>query len=319
MADLADPKDARLTFHDGSCYRCGATGDLLRFTEFGKAVCAACYPAFFRRRVARTLSRYQMVRKKDTIGVAVSGGKDSGALLHALWTMRHDLGLWVAAVHVHMGLGAYSDRSLASAEELAGRLGVRLVVERISDLGIELAPTGSFAMCSVCGAVRRALLDRVGLREGWSAIATGHTLDDRLQQMLKRLLTGRLDAPRPVLPGDAAHPPRVKPLCLIPDRAVVAYAQLEGLSVCPDTCPEFDPQTHRFRAVFELLESLAPMAKVQLVQSLGRAMNRPSPGGPELPCPDCGNPTASGLCPICRLRRLAAEQEPSTEREKRAL
>jgi tRNA(Ile)-lysidine synthase TilS/MesJ len=231
--------------------------------------------------------------------------------------MRHDLGIWVAAIHVHMGLGEYSDRSLASAEELAGRLGLRLVVERTSDLGIELAPVGTFAMCSVCGAVRRALLDRVGHREGWTAVATGHTLDDRLQQMLKRLLTGRLDAPRPVLPGDAAHPRKIKPLCLIPDRAVEAYARLECLPVCPECCPQFDPQTHRFRAVFDLLESLAPMAKVQLVQSLGRAMNHPSPGGPDLPCPDCGNPTASGVCPICRLRRLAAGEEPHGEREKR--
>ena len=317
MSSPVVPDNTRLAFHDGSCCRCGATGDLLRFSEFGKAVCPDCYPAFFRRRVARMLSRYQMARKKETIGVAVSGGKDSGALLHALWTMRHDLGLWVAALHVHMGLGEYSDLSLATVEELAGRLSVPLVVERVSDLGVEVAPVGSFAMCSVCGAVRRALLDRVGLREGWSAVATGHTLDDRLQQMLKRLLTGRLDAPRPVLPGDAAHPRKIKPLCLIPDRAVEAYARLENVPVCADTCPHFDPDSHRFRAVFELLESLAPMAKTQLVQSLGRAMNRASPGGPDLPCPDCSSPTASGVCPICRLRRLAAGQEPLADQEKR--
>ena len=309
------PEDAPLAFHDGSCCRCGATADLLRFTEFGKAVCAGCYPAFFRRRVARTLSRYEMTRKKETIGVAVSGGKDSGSLLHALWAMRHRLGLRVGALHVHMGLGEYSDRSLATVEALTDGLGVPLVLERVSDHGVEIGPVSSFPMCSVCGAVRRALLDRVGLREGWSAVATGHTLDDRLQQMLKRLLTGRLDAPRPLLPGDAYHPRKIKPLSLIPDRAVEAYARLEGIPVCEATCPRFDPEAHRLRQVFELLESLAPMAKTQVVQSLGQAMNRPAPGGPDAPCPDCGSPTSSGICPICRLKRLAAGRRTEAEQE----
>jgi hypothetical protein len=101
-----------------------------------------------------------------------------------------------------MGLGEYSEQSLQTVRGLVEPLRVPLVIERVADHGVRVEPAGNFRMCSVCGAVRRALLDRVGLREGFTAIATGHTLDDRLQQMLKRLLTGRLDAPRPILPGD---------------------------------------------------------------------------------------------------------------------
>jgi tRNA-5-methyluridine54 2-sulfurtransferase len=299
-----------LAFHDGSCCRCRSTDDLLRFTEFGKAVCAACYPEFFRRRVARTLSRYQMIRKRETIAVALSGGKDSGALLHALWALRHRLNIQLAGLHIHMGLGEYSDRCLETVRQLTGDLGTPLVVERLEDHGVAVRPAGTFAMCSVCGAVRRALLDRVGLREGWAAVATGHTLDDRLQQMLKRLLTGRLDAPKPVLPGDEYHPRKIKPLCLIPDRAVEAYAGLEGIPYVREACPQFAPESHRLKRVLDLLEELAPMAKSQLVQTLGRAMDHPAPGGPDAPCPDCGSPTGSGICPICRLRRLTrAEAE----------
>ncbi|MBU0609876.1 MAG: hypothetical protein KKI08_18475, partial [Armatimonadetes bacterium] len=126
------------------------------------------------------------------------GRQGQAALLHALWSLRWRLNLHLSALHIHMGLGDYSDLSLAAVTELTDRLGVPLVVERVEDFGVRIQPVGTFALCSVCGAVRRALMDRAGLREGWEAVATGHTLDDWLQQMLKRLLTGRLDAPKPV-------------------------------------------------------------------------------------------------------------------------
>lgn len=298
---------SHLAFHDGSCCRCGATGELYEFTEFGKAVCPACYPLFFQRRVASTMRRYSMVRGGDAVGVAVSGGKDSTALLHALWSLRVRLRLSVVALHIDMGLGEFSELSLQSTRLLTEQLGVPLVVERVADYGVEVAPAGNFAMCSVCGAVRRALMDRVGLREGFSAVATGHTLDDRLQQMLKRLLTGRLDAPRPVLTGDECHPPKIKPLSFIPDRASRAYVEVLQLPYLSATCPQFDPQSHRFKAVFELLEELAPMGKSQLVNTLHKAMKAPPPGGPDRPCPDCGSPTGTDVCPLCRLRRLRSD------------
>jgi tRNA(Ile)-lysidine synthase TilS/MesJ len=300
---LTDHPRPKLAYHDDSCHRCRATSDLVRISEFGKATCAHCYPAYFRSRVRHTLQRYQMLRKGDTVGVAVSGGKDSAALLHALWGEWPQAREGVQAVHVDMGLGAYSESCREVVGDLTARLGVRLVVVRVADYGVAIAPVGNFAQCSVCGAVRRALLDRTGLREGWAAIATGHTLDDRLQQMLKRLLCGRLDAPRPVLPGDAAHPRRIKPLSLIPDEACEAYVRLEQLPWVPVACPQFDPASHRLKQVFDLMESLAPMSKQQLVATLHRVMQEPSPSGPDAPCPDCGHPTASGICPLCRLKR----------------
>lgn len=297
--------EPKLTFHDGSCCRCGATADLFRFTEFGKAVCPACYPAFFRRRVCATMRKFEMLRKGDLIAVALSGGKDSAAVLHTLWQERWRLNIRVIAMHIDMGLGEYSDHSLAVVEELTGQLGVPLIVECVADYGVQIQPAGNFEMCSVCGAVRRALMDRVGLREQADAVATGHTLDDWLQQILKRLLTGRLDAPKPVLPGDEFHPRKIKPLSLTPDRASAAYIQCLGLPTVTQPCPQFDPHSHRLKQVTELLEQLAPSGKTQLINTLRKAMKEPAPGGPDHPCTDCRQPTGTDLCPICRLKRLS--------------
>ncbi|MBU0606870.1 MAG: tRNA 2-thiocytidine biosynthesis TtcA family protein, partial [Armatimonadetes bacterium] len=300
-----------LAFHDGSCTRCGATDDLVRLSEFGKAYCRACFPEAFQRRTCQTFRRYEMLRKgHHHVGVALSGGKDSAALLHALWSLRWRLNLRLSALHIHMGLGDYSDLSLAAVTELTDRLGVPLVVERVEDFGVRIQPVGTFALCSVCGAVRRALLDRPGLREGWEAVATGHTLDDWLQQMLKRLLTGRLDAPKPVLPGDEFHPRKLKPLSLMPDEACREYVAIESLPHVATQCEHFHPDTHRLKQVFALLESLAPSGKQQFVHTLTKAMKAPRPVARTIRAPNAANPRAPTSVPSAASSASSPSRKP---------
>lgn len=291
-----------MTFHDHDCVSCHTTENLIRLSELGKAVCRGCYPEFFRRRVQSTIRRYQMIRKRQSIAVAFSGGKDSTALLHVLRHARHRLNIRLTALHINMGIAGYSDMVQAHVEEFCRRFNTDLIVEKVADYDINIRPIRTFSICSTCGAVRRALMDRAYAREGWDALATGHTLDDRLQQMLKRLISGRMDAPRPVLPGDGTHPRKIKPLTAIPDRACELYVEIANLPYISEQCPWFVPESHRLKDVFDLLEQMAPLGKNQVANTLGKLMVKPAPAGEELPCPHCGNPTRSGICPLCRLR-----------------
>jgi hypothetical protein len=76
-----------------------------------------------------------------------------------------------------------------------------------------------------------------------------------------------------------------------------------GLPVVEGACPLFVPDTHRFKDVFEALESLAPMAKKQLIRGLSRGLRRPPmPERHEHACPECGELTYYNPCPLCRLR-----------------
>jgi tRNA(Ile)-lysidine synthase TilS/MesJ len=162
-------------------------------------------------------------------------------------------------------------------------------------------------MCAVCGAIRRAILPRVAQRAGAEVLCTGHTLDDQLVYALKDLLSGRAHPPRPVLPATAGFPQKSKPLFFLPERATAIYCGLAGLPTVAGACPRFDPSTHRFKAVFELLERLAPLGKKQLLTSLSRFITRPKgPDREEHPCPVCGLPTSFSPCPLCRLRASQA-------------
>ncbi len=57
----------------------------------GRRLCRGCFIDSIIEKAKRTISKYKMLRHGDRVGVAVSGGKDSLALLHILSTIakRH--------------------------------------------------------------------------------------------------------------------------------------------------------------------------------------------------------------------------------------
>lgn len=298
----ADP--ARLTFHSGSCCRCGGAGPLVEVSEFGKAVCEDCYPEFWRRRVEATVRRFRMIPRAARVAVAVSGGGDSGALLHALGLMRRRLNFGLIALHLDQGMGEYTARCLEVVRAQAEMAAVELRVGRVQDFGVRVEEVGAWPVCAVCGAVRRAVLPVLAREYGVAVVCTGHTLDDHLMFMLKNILSGHPASPPPVQPAIHGYPAKVKPLIQIPDVAAKAYARLCQIPVVADPCPHFDPATHRLKEVFELLERNAPMGKQQFWQVMRKLMPRDAATRPEAPCPRCGELTSLGTCPLCRLRAL---------------
>jgi tRNA-5-methyluridine54 2-sulfurtransferase len=295
--------DHRLVFHHDDCAICRQPGDLLRISEFGKAVCRGCLPHFVQRRIESLMRRRQMYKGGDTIAVAISGGKDSAALAHILHCLRRRLRISMVGLHVNMNLGAFSEASEQAAVEVCDQLQTKLHISRVADLGVTVRPVGQFHQCGVCGAVRRALLNRLSAELGVSALATGHSLEDILQFMLKGILSGRLQAPRPVLPALSHRPRRIKPLYFTPEAATEAYAQLLDLPSTDAECSHFVPESHRFKQVFELLEQQAPMGKIQFAHTMLKTMRGTPNDELQRSCADCGEPTNAVYCPICRLRR----------------
>jgi len=125
----------------------------------------------------------------DTVIVAVSGGQDSCALLHALVERPPAPGLRLIAAHLHHGMrGAEADGDASFVQEFCKWLGVSceigyadvpLLASR-RHRGIEEA--GRFA--------RREFLNRTADRCSARWIATGHTADDQAETILLHILRG---------------------------------------------------------------------------------------------------------------------------------
>ena len=87
-------------------------------------------------RVLKTIGRHSMIRPGDRIGVGVSGGADSVALLHLLAELRTKLGIGIFVLHFHHQLrGEEADEDERFVQELARTFRVEFVSDRADVAG----------------------------------------------------------------------------------------------------------------------------------------------------------------------------------------
>src|SRR5579884_1129216 len=123
------------------------------------------------------------------LGVAVSGGADSVALLRVLARRRQELGLVLTALHVHHGIrGAEADGDALFAEGLAQDLGVRFLRNDVNTP--ERAQKAGESIEEAARNLRYAWFDELLGQGELDAVATAHSLDDQAETVLLKLLRG---------------------------------------------------------------------------------------------------------------------------------
>src|SRR5512139_1237086 len=117
-----------------ACSVCGEPA-VIRQRESGRHLCGTHLTADIEERVAATIASERQVAPGDCIAVALSGGKDSTALLlilHRLFSSRSDIRL--VAVTVDEGITGYREATVRSAESLVKRLGVEHITVSFEEL-----------------------------------------------------------------------------------------------------------------------------------------------------------------------------------------
>lgn len=311
--DKSGLETARLV--EGRCRICGERTGIIRVTEFNLKVCPSCYLRFYERRVRRSLERESMILEGDRAAVALSGGKDSAALLFALKRLSVVMGFELQALHFHLNMGDHSDRNLLAVEEQARRVGVPLRVVRLEDLGLRVQRVKGWNPCAVCGAIKRSLFNREAASMGATVVATAHTLEDLLLFTFKNLLSRKYYVPPAVLPPTDGLLRKVKPLAYMPERLNLVYCLLREIPVFDEKCPYWTPHGHSLKAVFEHMEKVVPSSKLQLFLSLQEVLpSGDTPlSGPRSPCSRCGEPSSQPLCTVCRLGDYFAGREEAPD------
>jgi tRNA(Ile)-lysidine synthase len=138
----------------------------------------------------RTIRRFEMTARGGRVGVAVSAGADSVALLHVLLALQERGELVVAGVaHFnHQLRGTDSDADEAFCAELAHTLGLRFEHGR-EDVRAR-APDERRSIEDAARRARYAFLRAAAVPLQASAVAVGHTLDDQAETFLLRLVRG---------------------------------------------------------------------------------------------------------------------------------
>jgi len=139
--------------------------------------------------VLETIRRSRMLRPGDRVGVAVSGGADSLALLRILENLRHDLGITLLVVHFdHQLRGAESEADAEFVAGLARESGLEYVVAR-EDVA-KAAEEHGWNLEVAARRLRYGFFQRV-IEEGRATrIAVAHTADDQAETVLAHIFRG---------------------------------------------------------------------------------------------------------------------------------
>jgi tRNA(Ile)-lysidine synthase len=135
------------------------------------------------------IRRHELLRAGDRLGLAVSGGADSTALLRVLLQLRGELGVPLSVIHFnHRIRGAAADADEQFVAALAERF--ELPFHRASgDVPAHAAAQG-LSLETAARELRYRFFKEL-LRAGTvNKIATAHTLDDQAETVLLRLLRG---------------------------------------------------------------------------------------------------------------------------------
>lgn len=285
-----------------------------------RRLCANHFVEWFVSMTQRTIKKHGMFSLADQVLVAVSGGKDS----LALWDVLLRLGHQAEGMYISLGIDedlGYSDTSLAMCRRFVSAHhpeAVLHIVDVESEYGQSI-PTlartkqrGRGRPCSVCGLVKRHIMNRFARDGGFAAIATGHNLDDEVAVLMQNTLhwqTGYLARQAPVLVEREGLARKVKPFVRIYEREAAAYTLVRGIDYIYDECPYAKGSTTNFyKDLLNQLELRSPGAKqqfyLQFLQARdGGSVSFAAEQGAELhPCRQCSQPTTAGdLCAFCRL------------------
>jgi tRNA(Ile)-lysidine synthase len=131
----------------------------------------------------------QLLVPGDRVGVAVSGGADSVALLRLLQHVREQLGVKLLVVHFdHCLRGAASDADAEFVGDLARSFGLPFILDREDVAGA--AKRNKWNLEDAARRLRYAFFERV-IRDGQATrIAVAHTADDQAETVLAHLIRG---------------------------------------------------------------------------------------------------------------------------------
>jgi len=190
------------------------------------------------RRVGRAIQEFRLIEDGDRILCAMSGGKDSYAMLHLLDHLRRraPVRFELLAVTVDQGYRGFRTDVLEKYFE-EKRYAYHIERTNIAEVIDETMPLGD-THCSMCSRLRRGVLYRLAPDLGCNKIALGHHADDLLETLLmSQFFNGEICSMPPILRSRDGRNTVIRPLCYVWEREIVRFVAEVGFPVICCACP----------------------------------------------------------------------------------
>ena len=229
-------------------------------------------------RFVKAMATYHLIEDDDRILGGLSGGKDS-LLLTELLANRAKIDhprFSVEALHVRMENIQY-ETDTSYLQQFCDEQGVKLHLRTTRfEIGEETVNDARDARrqkqpCFLCSWMRRKEMFNLAQELGCNKIALGHHQDDMLHTALMNLtFQGRFDTMPARLKMRKMPLTMIRPLCLIEEADIKAYAEMKGYQKQKKICP-YETNSHRtdIKRLYDEIEQINPEARY----SIWRALN----------------------------------------------
>ncbi len=274
--------------------------------------CKKCFNRYLEKKVRKTIRIHKLIGKKDVIGCACSGGKDSMTTLYILNNILKPQGLKIIALAIDEGIEGYRD--LTFLKNFCSKNKIKLHTfsykkEFNKTLDTMLKLTNE-KPCSICGVFRRYLLNTKARKLGVTKLATGHNLDDEAQTILMNQFRRNIAASARLGPitgtiNDERFVRRIKPLYFLTEREVAVFAILNNLKDDYNECPNAALSYRcNIRDMLNDIEAKYPGTKHSIVNSFMeiQPMLRKFFNTKKIKtCKYCFEPCSQDVCQACKL------------------
>ena len=297
------------------CTRCKAVA-VVALPSHNAAFCPDCYLDFFSRQVEKGIKKGDsepLFTPEDKILVALSGGKDSLALMLELARQGYN----VTGLHIDLDIGESSLAARRVVESFCRKHDLKLQVMEMAKEGLSIPLVKkrlNRPICSACGKIKRHYFNKAALEEGFTALATGHNLDDEIARLFSNVLrwdASYLGEQGPLLHAENGFARKVKPFWRLSEFETANYAFLQGIDYHTMPCPFSSGASFTTHKTFWAgLEEAMPGKKlsfyIEFLEKGRPHFAKAHQDGEEAlrPCASCGFPTSADVCGVCRIKEI---------------
>jgi tRNA 2-thiocytidine biosynthesis protein TtcA len=204
--------------------------------------------------LGKAVRDYDLINNGDRVAVAVSGGKDSMALLYMLKERLNWIPIRYELLAVHLDMG-FEGTSPLEIEKFCRQMEVPFYFEN-TDYGMKAhGPENKENPCFLCAWLRRKHLFQLSEKLHFNKIAFGHNKDDLIETLfLNMFYSGELSTMLPKQPLFNSRLTIIRPLCLLEEKAVKSFAKRQNLPEIFNPCPSAGKSSRK--VIKDLLNSL---------------------------------------------------------------
>ena len=218
---------------------------------------------------------FNLIKQGDNIAVAVSGGKDSIALLNAMRLYRYysknSFGL--KAVSVDLGQKGFFDSEPIA--ELCREWDIEYDVVKTNIASVVFEGRREKNPCSLCSKMRRGTLHDWCKSNNCNKVALGHHREDALETfMMSFLFEGRISTLSPITWMDRSDIEQIRPLLFCPEKEIAASVKKYNLPITKSKCP-VDGKTNRqsMKELLQYFHTIAPEPEKYMLLALQKTQN----------------------------------------------